>query len=343
MTITPVGPPAPPPTLPPVLAGMDKADALAFVARMFDAASAGDVLWDDNEIVSRFLNQCSRTGSEETKAGYRRDIDAFRSWLWSMHPDRNLRQVTPQNAEDWVSFERQQVGDGEGQRKPRSFNRRVAAVSALFRWASEPNRSTSTGIARNPLPRRQMIDVAKEPKPLTTGDLALIIKAIEDAGHRRDRVLIKGAYRLGCRVSELASLKWGDIESLDDGFGQVHLLGKGSKRRTVRISADTLALFNSLRPQSIGENEWVFPSDRRGSGHLTRQAIGSRVRHWGKVALGSDARVWPHRLRSSHATHAIRANVDVFTLQSTLGHSSTSTTQGYVAANPADSSSLKLG
>ena len=67
------------------------------------------------------------------------------------------------------------------------------------------------------------------------------------------------------------------------------------------------------------------------------------MRHRGRVALGTDARVWPHRLRSTHATHAIRANVDVFTLQSTLGHSSTSTTQGYVAANPADSSSLRLG
>jgi len=35
--------------------------------------------------------------------------------------------------------------------------------------------------------------------------------------------------------------------------------------------------------------------------------------------------------------------VDVFTLQATLGHSSSSTTAGYVASNPADSSSLRLG
>ena len=342
MTMTLVGPADTPPSLPVQLLGMDKHDALKWVSQMFDAANAGDVVWDDNEIVDRFLAQCSRTGSEETKAGYRRDLTAFRQWLWLQDPERMLRAVTPQQAEDWVSYERSLVGTEDGQRKPRSFNRRVAAVSALFRWASEPNRSTSTGIARNPLPRRQMIDVAKAPKPLTHADLALIIKAIEDAGNQRDLVLVKGAYLIGCRVSELAALKWGDIETLDDG-GQVNLLGKGSKRRTVRISSATLALFNSIRPQTIGEDDWVFPSTRRGSGHLTRQAIGSRVRHWGKVALGTDARVWPHRLRSTHATHAIRANVDVFTLQSTLGHSSTSTTQGYVAANPADSSSLRLG
>ena len=49
------------------------------------------------------------------------------------------------------------------------------------------------------------------------------------------------------------------------------------------------------------------------------------------------------QLRHSHATHAVRRGVDVFTLQSTLGHASSSTTGHYVAANLEDSSSLRLG
>jgi len=36
-------------------------------------------------------------------------------------------------------------------------------------------------------------------------------------------------------------------------------------------------------------------------------------------------------------------DVDVFTLQATPGHSSSATTGAYVVANPADSSSLRLG
>ena len=39
---------------------------------------------------------------------------------------------------------------------------------------------------------------------------------------------------------------------------------------------------------------------------------------------------------------AIRRGVDVFTLQVTLGYSSSATTGHYVAANPRDSSSLRL-
>ena len=52
---------------------MDRATALAYVSRLFDAAAAGDVLWGDDEIIERFLAQCSRTGSQETREGYGRN------------------------------------------------------------------------------------------------------------------------------------------------------------------------------------------------------------------------------------------------------------------------------
>jgi site-specific recombinase XerD len=124
--------------------------------------------------------------------------------------------------------------------------------------------------------------------------------------------------------------------SLNDG-GQIHLLGKGSKARTVRVSTDTLQLFESLG--RAGESDYLFPSSRTKS-HLTRQAINYTMRKWGQKA-GVD--VHPHKLRHSHATHAIRRGTNVFCLQHTLGHSSTDTTSGYVKQNPEDSSSLALG
>ena len=47
--------------------------------------------------------------------------------------------------------------------------------------------------------------------------------------------MVRGSYLLGCRVSELCRLRWEDIEPLDEG-GNVRLLGKGSKPRTIRVS-----------------------------------------------------------------------------------------------------------
>ncbi|GIR23836.1 MAG: hypothetical protein CM15mP38_0190 [Synechococcus sp.] len=51
---------------------MDKAEALAYVSRLFDAAEAGAVLWGDALLIKRFLMQCSRSGSSETVHGYKR-------------------------------------------------------------------------------------------------------------------------------------------------------------------------------------------------------------------------------------------------------------------------------
>ena len=72
----------------------------------------------------------------------------------------------------------------------------------------------------------------------------------------------------------------------------------------------------------VTSSDFVFKGQRPGT-HLTRQAIAFSMRKWGKLA---DLELHPHRLRHSHATHAVRRGVDVFTLQSTLGHASSATT-----------------
>ena len=319
---------------------MDRTEAIAFVSRMFDAAAAGAAVWSDAELVRRFLAGCSRSGSAETRSGYQREIRHFVEWRDLHHPGVPLRLIDPAIAQDFVDHLLQAV-EAEAI-KPRTFNRRIAAISALYRWASEPCRSGASGVPRNPMPRRSMLQAPKCTRALAEPDLDAVLGAIAAAARNgcrtaaRDYVLIRASYLLGARVSEVARLRWCAVERIEDG-GQVHLLGKGSKARTVRISADTLELLESLgRGNADG---WLFPSART-TGHLTRQAIADRMRRWGQRA---GVHLHPHKLRHTHATQAIRRGVDVFTLQATLGHSSSATTGAYVAANPADSSSLRLG
>ncbi|WP_392345434.1 tyrosine-type recombinase/integrase [Parasynechococcus sp.] len=318
---------------------MDKAEALAYVSRLFDAAQAGAAVWGDALLIKRFITQCSRTDSEATRAAYRFEIREFCRWRERNHPHLHLREINPAFCQDWVSQLREQVEDGL--MKPRTFNRRIAAISSLYRWAAEPSRSAVTGVPRNPIPGRSQLHAEKSTRGLSDEQMGLLFAAIVRAAHldpnaQRDYALIKGSYLLGCRVSEIAVIRWKDIEALDDG-GQIHLFGKGSKRRTVRVSPATIGLFQDL---GRGDAEdFVFPSPR-GAGHLTRQAIGDVCRKWGRAA---GFHVHPHQLRHSHATHAVKRGVDVFTLQATLGHSSSTTTGHYVASNPRDSSSLRLG
>jgi len=263
--------------LPPVMAGMDRAEALAFVSRLYDSAQAGAHIWGDALLVKRFLTQCSRTGSQETRDGYRREVRRFMRWRDRNHPDLHLREIDPSLAQDWVSQLREEVD--AGLMKPRTFNRRVAAISSLYRWASDPSRSAVSGVPRNPIPSRSQLHAEKSTRGLSEEQFGLLLAAITravpvDRNAFRDYALIKGSYLLGCRVSEIAAIRWKDIEALDDG-GQVHLFGKGSKRRTVRISPATLELFQGL---GRGDAEdFVFPSPRR-DGPLSRQSIGDVCR-----------------------------------------------------------------
>tara|TARA_B100002051_G_scaffold274718_1_gene316550 strand:- start:855 stop:1445 length:591 start_codon:yes stop_codon:yes gene_type:complete len=196
-------------------------------------------------------------------------------------------------------------------------------------------------VPRNLVPTRSLLQAPKTRRGISEEAVAALQAVIRqafstDPNSRSDDALIKGSYLLGCRVSEIGVIRWKDIEALHDG-GQIHLLGKGAKRRTVRVSAATLDLFQEL---GRGDAEdFVFPSPRR-AGHLTRQAIGDVCRKYGRAA---GFHVHPHQLRHSHAPHAVQRGVDVFTLQATLGHSSSATTGHYVASNPRDSSSLRLG
>ena len=167
------------------------------------------------------------------------------------------------------------------------------------------------------MPPRALLHADKSTRPRTDEQMGLLMASIDksvlqDRNAIRDYALVRGSYLMGCRVSEIAVIKWKDIEVLSDG-GQIHLFGKGSKARTVRVSSDTLKLFHAL---GRGEaDSYVFPSPR-GKGHLTRQAIGDVCRKWGRAA---GFHVHPHQLRHSHATHAVQRGVDVFTLQAPLG------------------------
>lgn len=324
-----------------LLRGVDRHQARQWFENLLDAAAAGHELWGDAELIDRFLQQCSRTGSAETRSGYARELQHLYRWLQQNCPGIPLRLLTPPDAEQAVADLRAQVEAGEI--KPRTFNRRLAVWSALWRWASEPTRSGVTGFLRSIWPRRAFLAVEKLSRPLQEGELTELVGTVATAARhglrtaRRDLVMIRTAYLLGARVSELANLQWGDIERLDDGGLVTIRRGKGGKTRTIRVSTATVDLIESLGRGAA--DAWLFPSNRT-DGPLSRQAIGDRVRSWGRqVGL----QVWPHRLRHSHATAAVRAGVDVFTLSATLGHASTNTTSGYVLSNPADSSSLRLG
>ncbi len=163
------------------------------------------------------------------------------------------------------------------------------------------------------------------PKLLSESEVdALLAAAVlrPEAQAARMRAALEILYATGLRVSELLAL----LRTALAGDAQLLLVrGKGGRERIVPLSD---AAREAALPLLEGKGRWLFPG--RDPNHaLTRQgfALGLKL-----VALdaGLDpARVSPHVLRHSFASHMLARGADLRSLQLLLGHADIATTQIY--------------
>jgi integrase/recombinase XerD len=153
----------------------------------------------------------------------------------------------------------------------------------------------------------------------------------------RDRLMLQLIYVAGVRVSELVALKWSDTLA-HRGAGQITVLGKGKKTRTIRLEAP---MWNALQASrgDAGNDVPIFVS-RRG-GHLDQSQV-YRIVKDAAVRAGINKPVSTHWLRHCHASHALDHGAPIHLVQQTLGHSSVATTSKYLHARPNESSSRFL-
>ena len=130
-------------------------------------------------------------------------------------------------------------------------------------------------------------------------------------------------YATGLRVSELLALK---VSALP-GDGVVLIVrGKGGKERLVALSD---AARDAAAALAAGRSKgWLFPGGRPGRA-LTRQGFARGLKRVALAAGLDPARVSPHVLRHSFASHMLARGADLRSLQLLLGHADISTTQIY--------------
>lgn len=195
-------------------------------------------------------------------------------------------------------------------------------------------------VSSNPV---QDVRAPKAPKPLPK---ALgVEEAVQLAEHRqddadpwlqaRDVAIVELLYGCGLRVGEVVGLDvqagsnargWVDLQA-----GDVHVLGKGSKRRSVplgRKAAEALAAWLQQRAMAPWAGVQAALFTGRNGTRLSAQAIWQRLRRRSQMA-GLATPVHPHMLRHSFASHVLQSSGDLRAVQELLGHSSIATTQVY--------------
>jgi len=170
-------------------------------------------------------------------------------------------------------------------------------------------------------------------------DESLVLRMIALEEKPRNAAILALLYGGGLRISELVGLRWRDVQERQNGQGQITVLGKGSKTRTILLSAGVFSRITALRV-GAGDNDAVFRS-RKQRGHLNPSHV-LRLTKAAARRAGITRGVRNHDLRHCHASHALERGASVALVSATLGHASISTTGRYLHVRPGESSGRYL-
>lgn len=146
---------------------------------------------------------------------------------------------------------------------------------------------------------------------------------------QRDSAMLELLYAAGLRVSELVDLKTTDL-NLEAGF--VRVFGKGARERVVpigRFAHDKLRRYlDAARPALLKGRPSAYLFVARAGRPLSRQGFWKILKRCALQA-GLGAKVYPHVLRHSFASHLLEGGADLRAVQTMLGHADIATTQIY--------------
>jgi integrase/recombinase XerD len=281
------------------------------------------------DIRSQFLLYLSveKALSENSIQAYGRDMEKFFLFL----------------AKEKVAWERAREADlvsfihaqSRGGLSARSLARLISSLKAFYRFLILDGRAKKNPTDHLSSPKAWL----SLPKFLTVSEVQALLRAPDASRPRglRDRAMLEVMYAAGLRVSELVGLRLEDAH-LRDHF--VLCRGKGGKERIVplgQVAVDATADYLvSGRPAlekaakggtgGAGGCETLFLTQRGEA--FTRQGFWKMLKGHA-AAAHLTAKVHPHVLRHSFATHLLERGADLRSVQLMLGHSQITTTQIY--------------
>jgi integrase/recombinase XerC len=239
-----------------------------------------------------------------------------------------LTQVQNGHVRRWVA---QMHGAG---RSGRGIGLILSGWRGLYTWLgreglvkSNPVVDVKAPKAPKPLPKALSVDDAVQLAEFSA-------EAADPWMEARDAAIVELLYGCGLRVGELVGLDaqasaqargWVDLQA-----GEAHVLGKGSKRRTVPVGSKAIAALRhwlDLRGAGRHAQEPALFLGQQGA-RLSAQAVWQRLKQR-SLQAGLATPVHPHMLRHSFASHVLQSSGDLRAVQELLGHANIGTTQVY--------------
>ena len=267
----------------------------------------------------KFLDylQTERGLSPRTRAAYGRDLERYSADLARQGLD-DPAQAGEHHVRTFIArLHRKGLGG-------RSIQRVLSAIRGFYRWLLREGRAGHNPASNVSAPKSPR----KLPRTLDTDAVSRLLDFEADTPLAiRDKAIMELFYSSGLRLSELATLRWDQVD-IDSGL--VTVTGKGDKTRIVPIgsyAAQALHRWQKVRGNYAGYDEPCIFVSQRGT-PISVRTIQARIRHWAE-RQGLPQQVYPHLLRHSFASHVLESSGDLRAVQELLGHADISTTQVY--------------
>ena len=183
----------------------------------------------------------------------------------------------------------------------------------------------------------------KGTRPLDNDEIRRVSAAFSGTYEVRNRGLFMLGVSTGGRISELLSLRVGDVYQNDKPvtdllFDKSIVKGKESSRAVPvnvdgRHAIDALVKWHRERYGDVDDKRALFPSrNKNGSVALNRQTAHDLLKE-AFTAAGLNGKLATHSLRKSFAQRVYEQSGDIYLVQELLGHRNIATTQKYLGVN----------
>ncbi|MBO6037305.1 MAG: tyrosine recombinase [Acetobacter sp.] len=238
----------------------------------------------------------------------------------------NIQTATTEGLKAWLA----DLVEKDGYAR-RTIARRLSCIRQfyLFQLREGVRQDNPATSLEAPRPQKTLPRFLSEAEVIALIEACSVFEGASEAKKRRGlvaRAALELLYASGLRISELLTLP---REALRQEAQMIVVQGKGGRQRLVPLSESArVAAQALLQSDKARQSLYLFPG-RVSTKPLTRQAF-DRILHDVAIHAGIDpARLSPHVLRHSFATHLLAHGADLRALQVLLGHADIATTQIY--------------
>ena len=268
----------------------------------------------------RYL-RVERRLSANTVAAYNRDLEEFSHYILR-HYDVVPEDVVPEMIERYMAWMY------DKNRSSASQARRLSGIKSFYNFLLFRDKVSQLPTESVDTPQRERM----LPDVLTVEEIDAMLATFDMTTSKgcRDSAMVEVLYSCGLRVSELTSLRVGDLFF---GEGYIRIVGKGDKQRLVPIGSiarDKIQLYMESRTPASRSEATLFLNNR--GKPITRVMVFNIIKQAAQLA-GIDKQISPHTLRHSYATHLLEGGANIRQVQELLGHESILTTEIYTHVN----------